>query len=69
MIKSYTTFAGAKREARKSNPPKPILRVLDDPHELFVVGFSLIGTDLMAVDSSSGKCDGSIRFEELSTRG
>lgn len=32
-LKTYTTFAGAQRAAQG----KPILRVLDDPHEVWVV--------------------------------
>jgi hypothetical protein len=62
-MKSYTTFAGAQRAAKG----KPILRLLDDPVELFVV-LPSANTRIMAVDGRKGHCDGSIPYFELSVR-
>ena len=61
MIKAYTTFAGAKRAANGG----PILRVLDDPHELWIVGHSQYGTVLMDFDPSRERSNASIRYEDL----
>lgn len=41
-LKTYSTFAGAQRAAQG----KPILRVLDDPHDIWVV-LGKLNTDLM----------------------
>lgn len=64
MIRSYTTYAGARRAARtKVGRDLPILRLLDDPQELFVV-LPSINTRIMAV-SGDGACDGSTTYEEI----
>jgi hypothetical protein len=56
-LKTYTTFQGAQRAAQG----KPILRVLDDPHEVWVV-LDKLDTDLMIYTAEgrryelAGKC-------------
>jgi hypothetical protein len=65
-MKTYSTFAGARRASRAAGD-KPILRLLDDPRELYVL-LPSVSTRLMAVDSKGGACDGSITYEELATR-
>lgn len=67
-MKTYMTFAGARRAARtKTGNDLPILRLLDDPRELFVVLPSM-DTRIMAVDGKHGACDGSISYLDLSAR-
>jgi hypothetical protein len=63
-MKTYTTYAGAYRAAQG----RPILRLLDDPTELFIV-LPHMRTQLMAVGGRFGLCDGSISYMELSTKG
>jgi hypothetical protein len=65
-MKTYSTFAGARRAANG----RPILRLLNDPQdaELFVV-LPDMQTQIMAIDSDRGRCDGSIRFVDLSAGG
>lgn len=63
MIKTYSTFAGARR----AHPGKPILRVLvDGVEDLFMpVSFN---TDIYAVNPQTGSADGHIKFIDLSAR-
>lgn len=66
MIRTYSTFAGAKRH----NPHRqgPIIRLLNDPEELFVTG--LWGdSSIMAVDPKTGSADGSIKVLDLMAGG
>lgn len=67
-MKTYTTHAGAYRAARNpGGQDKPILRLLDDPRELWIV-LPSVDTRIMAVDGRQGSCTGSISYEELATR-
>lgn len=66
-LKTYSTFAGARRAANGG----PIIRILDSGCEdIFIIGFSPSNTTIMALDSKeNGKADGSISFLDLSTGG
>lgn len=59
-IKSYFTLSGARR----ASPEGPILRLLDDPVNLFIAGLPGRGL-IMAVDPRTGKADGSITVLDL----
>lgn len=60
MIKAYSTIGGARR----ASPQGPILRLLDDPEELFVVGLSGNGS-VMAIDPATGRADGTVKVLDL----
>lgn len=59
-MKTYSTYAGAYRAANG----KPILRLLHDPQELFVV-LPSAETRIMAVSGRVGASDGSTTYEEI----
>jgi hypothetical protein len=64
VIRTYTTFAGARREA----PAGPIVRLLADPEDLFVTGLRG-GSSIMAVDPKDGSADGTIKVLDLMAGG
>jgi hypothetical protein len=64
VIRTYRTLATARRAA----PHGPILRILADPDELFIVGLS--GASMVyAVDPNTGVADGSIKVLDLMAGG
>ncbi len=63
-MKTYSTYSGAYRAAHG----KPILRLLDDPRQAFVV-LPSEDTRLMAVSGCKGLTDGTLSYEDLKLGG
>jgi hypothetical protein len=60
MIRLLSTFAGARRASLGG----PIIRLLNDPEDAFIVG--LPGSaSIMAVDPATGRADGAVKVVDL----